>query len=134
MKLIRVIVIDPKNQIVEERQVPPTYEFAKEWIENIIQNVQIGPNVDLWIDEEGRINGTTHGFYLKHIEEPFMGKAFLCGDRGGEFSDLPPWLTLEEVKRSVRFYEGEAPPARFEVTTFDNVDDLLNAARGQPQN
>ena len=109
----RAIWIDAEHRTVTEIQIDGL-EGMQKAVGGLIEkadtfhnskNENAGP-IDLYINEEGRINGTTFGFMLTGKgAPPYFGNGLLCGVDldTGDTIDLPEILTAAMVFERVDF-------------------------------
>jgi len=79
MKTIRAILIDAENRKIElidiEPGLPSIYKTIK--VEMIEAAYLPDGKHHLYIDEEGMINNTQHGFWMKGMGQPFFGNGII---------------------------------------------------------
>lgn len=88
MKTINVVVIDAEKQTVEDRTIPKTLEALQKIVGGYIEKAGEVVEEDLYVNEEGLLNGTKVGFMLPWIQQPLMGNGVIVGhdDDGGSKS------------------------------------------------
>lgn len=97
---MRAILIDAKNRTVNEidieRGLPAMYAAIGC---DLVELVRMGDGYDLWIDEEGAINGTDYGFIFG---SQYCGNGLLLdSDDDGECQ--PSTASLAFVRACVAF-------------------------------
>lgn len=101
---MRAIFIDAKARAVTEIQTTGELEDMYRLIAcRTVELIQLLRDLDLWIDEEGAINGTDHGFAFRGSRHPFFyGNGLLLSHDGdGDCVACP--VTLEWAKGRVKF-------------------------------
>jgi hypothetical protein len=106
VKTIRVVVIDPKQRTVTERQIAPTLQSLQQIVGGSIELVRFS-DCDCNVNENGHYLAEKHTFIYtdpKHGPTvPLIGTAVLFGEltRGGRETSLK--LPLDAVRERVRF-------------------------------
>lgn len=89
----------------------------------------IGPGVDLWIDDNGRITDRQACFKFKRGPDvPWAGRCIiLSSDEGGNTIDAPDWLTVEQVKSKIEWlpYSFDYTPPPPLILFGDDATDML---------
>jgi hypothetical protein len=120
--MVKAILIDAYNKkIVETEAGGDDISYIYEQLKcSTFQGIEIG-ELTVFIDEEGRINGTKRGFSIQGWHEPVVLGSGLVVEYGedGELVDVP--VTVEDVERMVTFidYDNEhdiPQPAPFVVS------------------
>lgn len=102
---MRVIVIDAKAREVREAEVDGKLESLQAIVGGWIELVRFSEYDDLYVNEEGLINGTRE-FFLYEGFHPLAGSGVLIGndcDGGQKSTDL----SVEEVREKVGFLTVE---------------------------
>lgn len=99
---MKAIVIDSKLQNVHEVDIDGKLESLQSAVGGYIELVELGGAEDLYVNEEGLINGTQEFFIFSGAHQPFAGNGIIIGSdgEGGQVSTL---LTVEYVKSKVKF-------------------------------
>ena len=99
---MRVIIKRPDEQYGHVTNISNTLENMQRTVEGYIETVTIGESADgkpivLVCNEEGKLKGLPHNFYLWNDE--IVGTVFLCSVDGENLSDLPLTFGLAEWKK-----------------------------------
>lgn len=102
---MKALLIKPDTGTVEEVAFNGTLDHAYELLKcNIIERVTLESGEDVWVDEEGLINGNNLGSFV--IEGyPLMGYGLVTGtaigEDGGTWDDVR--LDADAIRQAVRF-------------------------------
>lgn len=106
--MIRVIVIDALKREVREEQVKgKTLKFLQKTCGGYVDLVRITDYADLWVKDEGLIDGTQEFFTIGGVVQPLAGSGVLASsDEDGNTigTDIP----LDIVKDMVGFVDKTA--------------------------
>lgn len=100
---MRVIVIDAVKREVREEQISgPTLAFLQKVCGGYVDIVRLLEGADLWVSDEGLINGTQEFFTIDGFPQPLAGSAVLAGNDGsGETTGTD--IDVELVREMVGF-------------------------------
>lgn len=116
---MRAIVIDAKKQEVREEEfdgegVRSVLDYLHEKVADCVTVVHIEKGEDVWVDDEGLINGTQEFFEYPTYNQPLGGNGVILGtDRHG--NSISTKLSVEEVRAKVKFL---------------TIEDVLEGMRG----
>jgi hypothetical protein len=98
---MKAILIDSENQEVKEVEYSGDYNQIYEYTKcQMFTVVRIDEKNDIFVDDEGLLNGTVFGF--EYDGYPLMGNGLvLAHDNDGE--SVGTTLTVEEVREKVAF-------------------------------
>ena len=105
MKNTKAILLNARNNTVEFVSINDFRDIQKFGQYDCFTCVQMDAKGNtLYVDDEGLINGTNAGFYMRGYEGPLMGNAvILCSNRNtGDSVDTD--LTLEQVSEMVNCF------------------------------
>jgi hypothetical protein len=109
-RVYRCIVIDPKNQAVTEESITAdgeglTLQALYKRIDCVtVDLARIHPLVDLWVDDEGLLRAPEHVRMFKLAGRTLAGVGVMLDhDDEGNTADLPPFVTLDDVRALVRW-------------------------------
>lgn len=129
---MKAYLIDPIARTVSQINLDPAHGLRDyyaalgcELVECVADAI---PEHDLWIDEEGLINGNPHGhiFAPATYQQLFVGRAIVTGGADDEGDTLPATCTAEDIARRVfavtEFLPGGvAVVAPLEIVTTDKA-------------
>lgn len=102
---MRVILIDPRERSVAERDVEMTLESLHELVEGYIEVACRFHNGDvLYVNEEGLFKFAEHFDVGAH--QPFAGPGVIVGPENAEGWHQDARSSLEEIKAIIRFSCG----------------------------
>lgn len=110
MMTIMAIVIDSeKREIRLEKVVGPTLAFMQKTVGGYIERgIEFRNGDEIFVNEEGLLQGWSHGFVVTAHQTPFMGNGVvLSHDEEGETTSVKS--SLEAIKRKVRFFGNVRP-------------------------
>lgn len=85
---MRAIVIDAKNKEIREEQYDPKkgLEYMQKCVGGYIERGHTFKNGDeIYVNEEGLLEGLEYGFEIKGAHQPFLGNGVVVStDRDGE--------------------------------------------------
>ena len=99
---IRCIIKRPDEQYGHVTNISNRLENLQRTVEGYIEVVPVkqspdGKDIILICNEEGKLRGLPHNFYL--WDEEIVGTVIICGVDGDEFGDLPLTFGLAEWKK-----------------------------------
>ena len=99
---MRVIIKRPEEQYGHVTNISNRLENLQKTVEGYIEVVPVkqspdGKDIILICNEEGKLRGLPHNFYL--WDEEIVGTVIICGVDGDEFGDLPLTFGLAEWKK-----------------------------------
>ena len=99
---MRVIIKRPDEQFGHVTNISNRLENLQKTVEGYIEVVPVkqspdGKDIILICNEEGKLRGLPHNFYL--WDEEIVGTVIICGIDGDEFGDLPLTFGLAEWKK-----------------------------------
>ena len=99
---IRCIIKRPDEKYGHVTNVSNRLENLQRTVEGYIEVVPVkqsadGKDIILLCNEEGKLRGLPHNFYL--WDEEIVGTIIVCGVEGDEFGDLPLTFGLAEWKK-----------------------------------
>ena len=75
----------------------------------LVEKIEVAPDADMWVDEEGAINGTDYGFQLSG--RPYFGSALLLGfNDQGDCVALPARITPDLIALHVSWLVSRPRP------------------------
>jgi hypothetical protein len=106
---VRVVVIDAKNRRVYEEFISrPVLPDLQRLAANggYIDLVRLTPKLDLYVDDEGLINGTKDMFLIHCYAQPLCGNGVIAG-HDGEGATISTDVRVEDVAKTVAFISRE---------------------------
>lgn len=100
---MRVIFIDVTEKEVRELDIAGGLESLQELVDGYIELVRLSETSDLYVNEEGMINGTQEFFWLSGFQ-PYAGSGVIIGNNGSG-GQVSTDLKLEDVKSNVSFLD-----------------------------
>lgn len=104
----KAIFIDAKKREIREVSLSPdqTLHALQKAVGGFIELVRVDDQNDLYVNEEGLINGTQEFFSFMGAHQPFAGNGVIIGVTvEGESCDTT--LTLDQIKGRVKFLTSE---------------------------
>lgn len=99
---MRAILIDAVRKQVREIEISGDLKSLQDCVEGYIELVRLDDKNDMYVNEEGLINGTQDFFTYHGAHQPFAGSAVIVG-HNDEGETTPTTLALKEVRDSVKF-------------------------------
>lgn len=105
---MRAIIIDAKKREVYEAEIDGDLKSMQGIVDGYIERATSpDDNTDLWVNEEGLMNGLPDFFTFEGAHQPFAGNGLLLGNaehgEGVESAGLAPAWTVDRVKAMVAF-------------------------------
>lgn len=105
---MRSIEINSKLRTIKESSFEGgsrgSLDYLQKCVDGTIDLVRVDAGVDLYVNDEGLINGTPDFFIFKGYHQPLAGNAVLVGSNDeGETVSLPKWVTVKWVQDRVEF-------------------------------
>lgn len=107
---MRAILIKTDERKIEEVDFDGSLDHLYKLLNiEITERVTIGDGIDLWVDEEGLINGRGEkfGFFrVRQYDQILAGRGLVTGEtydpeEGGTFGPLPTEWTVEKITANV---------------------------------
>lgn len=119
---MRALLIDPIEKKIEEIQLNHPNESLQEFYDiigcNLVEIVDIGYNIILVIDEEGRLKQIDGAFKFFGVDDLIIaGKAVVIGDRHGKF--IPLGELKENFEKIIEWVDpDDVPEPTMQVISF----------------
>lgn len=99
------ILIDAKNNSIESVSLGDHKTISKAGGYDYFDVVRFNKKDDVFVDDEGAINGTDFGFELLEgiSRQPYMGNGVIMG-RGINGESIDAFTSLEDVAKSIRCF------------------------------
>jgi hypothetical protein len=104
---ITVVVIDAEKKEVRIESIDNKLEAMQGIVGGLIERAWVLSNGDdLYVNEEGLLNGSKSGFVMDHAPQPYMGSGFIVGHDGkGNATDAKTAkVKAEHLRQHVNFF------------------------------
>jgi hypothetical protein len=129
---MRALIIDPFKRVV--REAFANFEDYRV-IRQFVGAGELGPvqapfssgprlhrEIHSYVDDEGCYRPDQAWSRIDGYDCPLAGYVLILGDHGPEETDVPPWLTTEDVAAAVDWIEPEEAQATFPPITVGRID------------
>lgn len=102
---MKAFLIDPATRTITETTISSWRDIAPALECDLFDVVQIGPNVSVYVDDEGLFKDDQCFFQLIHYPQPLAGKGLVLGfdPETGDSTDCP--VTAEQILNSLFWME-----------------------------
>lgn len=97
----KAILINAQQGVISQVEVGEYTDIYKHCGFGLFTTVSLGNGETLYVDDEGLLNGTQHGFTIEGYQDPLMGNGLILGSTAsGDSKDTA--FTAEAIKAKVR--------------------------------
>jgi hypothetical protein len=99
---MKAIIIDATKQEIRETEIDGKLAALQGAVGGMIELVELPEGADLFVNEEGLLNGTQAFFSYEGAHQPFAGNGIICG-HDDEGNTTGTSMSVEAVRARVKF-------------------------------